>query len=167
MIASPFITLNAYIQRRHDSRGHLDVLYEQGDLVLKRSFSRAGVFRGMHLQSPPHQQTKLIRVASGRILDFIADPSEQPARLFRREIVPSDGWIQIDAHFAHGFYAIEDTEFEYLCLGSYNEKAELSFCIVDFLQSKLGLSELRLSAKDAAAAPLNVVDGSLQNESLN
>ena len=51
------------IQRRHDSRGHLDVLYEQGDLVLKRSFSRAGVFRGMHLQSPPHQQTKLIRVA--------------------------------------------------------------------------------------------------------
>ena len=61
--------------------------------------------------------------------------------------------IQIDAHFAHGFYAIEDTEFEYLCLGSYNEKAELSFCIVDFPQSKLGLSELRLSAKDAAAAP--------------
>ena len=32
MIASPFITLNAYIQRRYDSRGHLDVLYEQGDL---------------------------------------------------------------------------------------------------------------------------------------
>ena len=136
MIASPFITLNAYIQRRHDSRGHLDVLYEQGDLVLKRSFSRAGVFRGMHLQSPPHQQTKLIRVASGRILDFIADPSEQPARLFRREIVPSDGWIQIDAHFAHGFYAIEIPNSS--TCASVPIMAELSFCIVDFLNPSSG-----------------------------
>jgi len=159
MSASPFKALNAVAQRRQDDRGHLDVLYEQGEVVLKRSFSRAGVFRGMHWQRPPHAQIKLIRVASGRILDIVLDPSESPARLHRRELAPADGWIQIDAHLAHGFYAIEDTEFEYMCIGAYNESAESSFSIVDFLQSKLGLRQLVFSTKDAAATPLEVVDG--------
>ena len=159
MSASPFKALNAVAQRRQDDRGHLDVLYEQGEVILKRSFSRAGVFRGMHWQRPPHAQIKLIRVASGRILDFVLDPSESPARLHRRKLAPADGWIQIDAHLAHGFYAMEDTEFEYLCIGAYNESAESSFSVVDFLQSKLGLRQLILSTKDAAATPLEVVDG--------
>ena len=111
MSASPFKALNAVAHRSQDDRGHLDVLYEQEEVVLKRSFSRAGVFRGMHWQRPPHAQIKLIRVASGRILDFVLDPSESPARLHRCELAPAGGWIQIDAHLAHGFYAMEDTEF--------------------------------------------------------
>jgi dTDP-4-dehydrorhamnose 3,5-epimerase len=163
MSRSPFKALNSTTQRRLDDRGHLDILYEHGEVVLKRSFSRAGVFRGMHWQRPPNAQTKLIRVVSGRILDFALDPSLAPARLCWRELLPSDGWIQIDAHLAHGFYAIEDTEFEYLCLGAYNESAEASFSIVDFLQSKLGLTQLILSRKDAAARPLEVVDGYVCN----
>lgn len=161
MSDSPFKILNANALRRNDSRGHLDVLYERGDVVLKRSFSNAGVFRGMHWQRPPHAQTKLIRIATGRILDFVVDPLEKPARLHWRELGPSDGWVQIDAHLAHGFYAMEDTEFEYLCHGAYNESAESSFSIVEFLQSKLGLTQLSLSAKDTAAVTLAVVDGSL------
>lgn len=100
MSASPFKVLDAVAQHRQDDRGHLDVLYEQGEVVLKRSFSRVGVFRGMHWQRPPHAQIKLIRVVSGRILDFVLDPSESPARLHRRELAPADGWIQIDAHLA-------------------------------------------------------------------
>lgn len=163
MSSSPFKALTSSSVRRQDERGYLDVLYEHGGVVLKRSFSRAGVFRGMHLQSPPHSQIKLIRVVSGRILDFVVDPSQTPAQLNRREIRSVDGWIQIDAHLAHGFYAIEDTEFEYLCLGAYSESAELSFSIVDFLRSNLGLTRLTLSVKDIAASPLNVFDGGLHN----
>ena len=163
MSRSPFKALDATALRRNDSRGHLDVLYEQGALVLKRSFSRAGVFRGMHWQRPPNSQIKLIRVGFGRILDFIVDPSEVPARLHRRELGPSDGWVQIDAHMAHGFYAMEDTEFEYLCLGVYNEAAESNFSVVDFLRSNLGLKHLILSAKDSGAATLDVVDGGLHH----
>ena len=164
MNPSPFQLLEPQAQRHADQRGHLDVLYEQGEVILKRSFSKAGVFRGMHWQRPPHAQTKLIRVAAGRILDFVVDPSEIPARLYRRELGPNDGWVQIKAHLAHGFYAIEDSEFEYLCLGAYNEGSESSFSIVEFLQSKLGLTQLRLSAKDTAAVNLNVVDGGLPSE---
>jgi dTDP-4-dehydrorhamnose 3,5-epimerase len=159
MSSAPFKALDAFALRRQDNRGHLDILYEQGEVVLKRSFSKVGVFRGMHYQRAPYTQTKLIRVASGRILDFVVDPAGTPPRLHRRELGVADGWVQIDAHLAHGFYAIEDTEFEYLCLGGYNEGAELSFSIINFLQSKLGLTHLTLSDKDLAAEPLDVVDG--------
>jgi dTDP-4-dehydrorhamnose 3,5-epimerase len=158
MSDSPFKALATNVMRRQDDRGYLDVLYEQGEVVLKRSFSRAGVFRGMHWQRPPYAQIKLIRVASGRIMDFVVNISQIPAQLYRRELLPADGWMQIDAHLAHGFYAIEDTEFEYLCLGAYNEDAESSFSISEFLQTQLGLTQLSLSAKDAAAKPVAVVD---------
>ena len=161
MSESPFKLLNTIARRIQDGRGYLDVLYEQDDLVLKRSFSRAGVFRGMHWQRPPHAQTKLIRVVSGRILDFVVDLSETPVRLHQRELVPADNWVQIDSSLAHGFYAAEDTEFEYFCVGAYNEDAESSFSIVEFLQTKLGLVQLILSTKDQAATPLEVAYYSL------
>jgi dTDP-4-dehydrorhamnose 3,5-epimerase len=159
MNPSPFQLLEPQAQRHADHRGHLDVLYEQGEVILKRSFSKAGVFRGMHWQRPPHAQTKLIRVAAGRILDFVVDPSEIPALLYRRELEPTDGWVQIQAHLAHGFYAMEDTVFEYLCIGAYNEDAECSFSIPHHLETTLGLTQFTLSAKDAAALPLEVLDG--------
>lgn len=154
-----FKQLNHSAVRHTDERGHLEILYEQGQVVLKRSFSKAGVFRGMHWQRPPHAQTKLIRVISGRILDFAVNPAQEPARLYRRELIPADGWIQIDANLAHGFYALEPSEFEYLCLGAYCEEAELSYSILAFLQSELKLSQLTLSTKDQSAQPLSVVDG--------
>lgn len=159
MKPAPFVQLDTHAVRRADERGYLDVLFEDGGVVLKRSFSKAGVFRGMHWQRPPHDQSKLIRTASGRIIDFVFDPSEALPRLYRREINPSDGWILIRPHLAHGFYALEDTEFEYMCLGPYNEAAESSYSILKYLQSTLGLTNLRLSAKDAAAAHIDVVEG--------
>ena len=140
------------------------MLYEEDDVVLKRSFSHAGVFRGMHWQRPPHHQTKLIRVVSGRILDFVADPLTQPAKLYRREISALDGWIQIDSHLAHGFYAIDDTKFEYLCIGAYNEREELNYSITEFLKTIVKLEVLELSLKDSNAKPLLVIDGGVQNK---
>lgn len=153
MSAVPFRCLDAEASRRADDRGHLDVLFEEGEVVLKRSFSRAGVFRGMHWQRPPRAQTKIIRVVSGRILDFVMDPLQVEPRLHRREIGPGDGWVLIGAEWAHGFYALEDTVFEYLCLGAYDESAEACFSIVGVLRDGLGLEPL-LSPKDRAAAPI-------------
>ncbi len=153
MSAVPFRCLDAEASRRVDDRGHLDVLFEEGEVVLKRSFSRAGVFRGMHWQRPPRAQTKIIRVVSGRILDFVMDPLQAEPRLHRREIGPDDGWVLIGAEWAHGFYALEDTVFEYLCLGAYDESAEGCFSIAGLLRDALGLEPL-LSPKDRAAAPI-------------
>jgi len=155
----PFVSLNENGLRRSDDRGYLDVLYEQGGVVLKRSFSRAGVFRGMHWQKPPYTQTKLIRVVSGRILDFVVDAESTERQLFYKELGPEDGWVLIAANLAHGFYAMQNIEFEYLCHGAYNESAEQSYSIANVISQRFGLRDVIFSAKDAAAVPLAVTFG--------
>ena len=163
MSKQAFTLLNENALRFPDDRGYLEVLYEVDNRVLKRSFSRKGVFRGMHWQQAPHAQTKLIRVVSGRILDFVVDPQSEDRKLFRREFSSDSGWVRIDAHLAHGFYALEDTVFEYICHGAYSPAAESSYSIADFLRQQLGLTDLILSAKDAGAPALAIVDGGIAN----
>ena len=153
---NPFHALAGSSIRRADSRGHLDVLYEQGNVVLKGSFSRAGVFRGLHWQAPPHGQLKLIRVVCGEIRDFVADSSMDRPTLFHKRLTPAHGWVQIGEHLAHGFLALSDCEFEYLCHGAYCETAEKAWSITDALRSLSSDIQPMLSAKDQAAAPMHV-----------
>lgn len=152
-----FPVLEQGAQRFEDARGWLQVLYETDSMVLKRSFSWAGVFRGMHAQSRPSPQTKVIRVMSGRIVDFVTSLDDPGADILHREIGPADGWIGIAAHYAHGFYALEDTVFEYICDGGYDEASEQVFSIVDYLRDEMGIFDPILSAKDRAAPALRPV----------
>ncbi len=151
-----FTKLSHHSQKKEDARGVLEILYETSKLVLKRSFSKKGVFRGMHLQLPPHEQTKLIRIISGRVIDFIVEPNSNENKIYWQEIDAASDWIKIDSKFAHGFYALEDTIFEYICDGAYDEEAEQSYSITDFLEKTMGIKELILSEKDAQARPLIV-----------
>lgn len=139
--------------RFEDARGWLQVLYESETTILKRSFSRAGVFRGLHAQAAPSPQTKLIRVVSGRIVDFLVSLDDPDRRILHRELTPGDGWVRIAAHYAHGFYAVEDTMFEYVCDGRYDEASEQAFSIADDLRA-MGFAAPILSAKDRAAPAL-------------
>lgn len=161
-VDDPFFLLYPAASRRVDGRGYLEVLYESGDVVFKRSFSRAGVFRGMHWQRPPRLQTKLIRVVSGRILDFVMEPKRVAPRLLHREVTPADGWIRIGSEWAHGLYSLEDTVFEYFCHGAYDEASEECFSIAGHLRAVLGLDPF-LSPKDAAAHEVEPVPGSIQS----
>lgn len=134
-----------------DDRGDLKIFYEDRRVVLKRSTSKKGVFRGLHLQLKGKSQTKIIRVVSGKILDFVTDPIANPGILYMKEVSPVDDWISIASKYAHGFYALEDTVFEYLCIGEYDESSEKSLSIESFLKSELGLDEVLLSGKDKRA----------------
>jgi dTDP-4-dehydrorhamnose 3,5-epimerase len=142
--------------RFEDERGWLQVLYESEATILKRSFSRAGVFRGLHAQAAPSSQTKIIRVVSGRIVDFLVSLEDPDRTILHRKIESADGWVRIAAQYAHGFYAVEDTIFEYVCDGRYDEASEQSFSIVDHLRT-MGIIDPILSAKDRAARPLHGV----------
>lgn len=140
-----------------DARGHVDILYESGNSVLKRTFSKQGVFRGMHWQAPPAPQVKIFRIVQGHIADFVID-MDDPSRTIHHSVVgPEDGWVRIAANLAHGFYALDDCVFEYFCDGGYNEAGEQGFNIVDQVCAILGVDMVRLSAKDAAAPPLNII----------
>ena len=149
-----FPSVQDHAQKREDVRGWLQVLYESDAMVLKRSFSKAGVFRGLHVQMAPSPQVKLIRVVSGKIIDVIVSMDDPARQIFHKELVPADDWVQIDAHYAHGFYAVEDTIFEYVCDGGYNEPAELAFSITSWLRDSLGFEKAIFSAKDLASPPL-------------
>jgi dTDP-4-dehydrorhamnose 3,5-epimerase len=150
----PRIQLTA--QRLDDSRGHLEVLYESDRCVLKRSFSHKSVFRGLHWQDARAPQTKIIRVVAGRIADFVVS-MDDPDRIIHHNIIaPEDGWVQIAANLAHGFYALEDSLFEYFCDGGYDEPTESAFAITDHIKAALGVTDVILSPKDTASAPLYV-----------
>ena len=151
-----FIRLNQTADRREDNRGWLEILYESDTIVLKRSFSKAGVFRGLHVQDAPSRQTKVIRVVSGSILDVVVHMDDPALELKCASLTPADGWVRIGPEYGHGFYALEDTVFEYVCDGGYDEASERAFSIVDRLPALLGTETVILSDKDRAAPPLAV-----------
>lgn len=150
----PFVRLDQTTRRREDDRGWLEVLYESDAMVLKRSFSRRGVFRGLHFQVEPSAQTKVIRVVSGSIVDVVVDMSNPMLEPKTATLTPTDGWVRIDARYAHGFYALEDTVFEYVCDGGYDEGSELAYSIAHRLPALLGVTNAILSEKDMAAPAL-------------
>lgn len=137
-----------------DARGDVSVLYETSTMVLKRSRSFAGVFRGMHWQTSESPQNKIIRVVSGRILDFVFDPQDEQAPIYCSTIEPAHGWVRIGANLAHGFYAETETVFEYICDGKYSAPNELAFSISEVLERELGLSNLNISPKDKIGRPV-------------
>ncbi len=160
-----FPRIEGSAHRRVDDRGYLEVLYESSTAVLKRSFSKKGVFRGMHVQIAPARQSKVIRVVSGSIADFVV-AIDDPERVIHHSIItPADGWVLIEAHLAHGLFALEDTLFEYFCDGGYDESSEAGFTITDHIKAVLGVSEVILSPKDQAAPPLSDVSFSANPKS--
>lgn len=122
-----------------DSRGYFfesyseSIFTEQGIDVKfvqdNQSLSGKGTVRGLHFQSPPHAQGKLVRVICGSVLDVIVDirrTSPTYGKVFSI-ILSADNktMLWIPAGFAHGFSTLEDeTVFQYKCTGYYNKESE-------------------------------------------
>jgi dTDP-4-dehydrorhamnose 3,5-epimerase len=73
---------------------------------------RKGTLRGMHYQSPPHEETKIVRCTNGAIYDVIVDlRSDSPA--YRKWIgvelsAENRLMLYIPKGFAHGFQTLAD-----------------------------------------------------------
>lgn len=158
---------NEIIQMSHlnfcDDRGELQVVFE-GDIVatsiaLKRSFSRQGVFRGMHFQKLNAPQVKYIEVLSGSIIDFVVcmdDQKENFGKIYSQKIEPGHTY-KIPASYAHGFYAIKDTVFQYITVGAYSASDEISFKlpVEIFAENQIDPNQLIVSQKDKGGADFN------------
>jgi len=124
------------------------------------SYSRdVGTVRGLHYQSPPHAQDKLVRCGAGRVLDVVVD--------IRRSSPTYGQWLSVELSaaagnqifvpkgFLHGFVTLDpDSELLYKCSDVYAPDCDGS---VHFASKSLGIDwkidpeQAILSTKDAEA----------------
>jgi len=67
--------------------------------------------RGLHFQKKPFEQTKLIKVINGSILDVFVDLREESNNFGAHssiELTQDMGWVLIPKGFAHGFKTLEN-----------------------------------------------------------
>jgi len=115
-----------------------------------------GTLRGLHFQSPPYAQDKLVRVTRGRILDVAVDIRASSASFGRHVAVElsAANWKQllVPAGFAHGFVTLEpDTEVLYKVTAPYAPQNDHGLAFDDpalGIDWRLPFSELTLSDKD-------------------
>lgn len=123
------------------------------------SASTKGVLRGLHLQVGEHAQAKLVRVASGAVLDVCVDLRPGSATFGKHLSIRLDArektMFFLPAGLAHGFLALEDnTVFLYKCSATYAPQAERTILWNDpELAIDWGIKEPLVSEKDQAGQP--------------
>ena len=93
------------------------------------SKSNKGVIRGLHFQSPPFEQTKLVRCVSGNILDVAVDirtNSKTYGKSFSVELSSENNkQLLVPKGFAHGFQVLSETAIvNYKVDGYYNPDSD-------------------------------------------
>jgi dTDP-4-dehydrorhamnose 3,5-epimerase len=122
-------------QRFGDARGWFSEVWNRRTLAAQgididfvqdnHSLSRAaGTVRGLHFQSPPHAQAKLVRCGRGRVFDVAVDirrGSPTFGQWAGAELSAESGrQLLIPAGFLHGFVTREpDSELLYKCSDVY------------------------------------------------
>jgi dTDP-4-dehydrorhamnose 3,5-epimerase len=155
------------VKRFGDQRGFFSEIYN------RKTFAAAGIdlefvqdnhalsadrgtLRGLHFQSRPFAQDKLVRVARGRILDVAVDIRRSSPTFGQHVAVElsAENWQQIlvPVGFAHGYVTLEpDTEVLYKVTNFYAPEHDHGLAFDDpalGIDWGIAASELILSDKD-------------------
>ena len=128
------------LDKREDSRGHFSRVYCEREFAAhgltthvaqtNRSVTRhQGTLRGMHFQSAPYGEDKLIRCLRGAIVDIIIDlrPDSPTFRKWEAFELNDENKRQllVPKGFGHGFQTVSDhVEVTYLVTAKYTPSAE-------------------------------------------
>ena len=154
-------------QRFGDQRGFFSEVYSRRGLAEagadldfvqdNHAFSaEAGTLRGLHFQSHPFAQDKLLRVTRGRILDVSVDLRKSSASFGRHVAIElsAENWRQVlvPIGFAHGYVTLEpDTEVLYKVTNYYAPECDRGLAWDDpvlGIDWRIGKDRVILSEKD-------------------
>ena len=123
-----------------DERGALTRLYCEQDLqsligrrrivqINQSKTAKAGAVRGMHFQSAPHAEMKLVRCIKGRVWDVAVDLRQDSTTFLNwhaEELSSANARMMvIPEGFAHGFQVLEpESELLYLHTAFYAPQSE-------------------------------------------
>lgn len=151
-----------------DERGSFREIFHQPDfsalgfswrfLQENQSVSKRGVLRGLHFQWE-HPQAKLVRVASGKVIDVAVDlrrESDTFGKSFSMELSAGNGkMIYLPERFAHGFLSVEaQTTTIYKCSEVYHPEFDSGIrwndetLAIDWQLENHGLQAPLISEKD-------------------
>ena len=93
-------------------------------------------FRGLHLQKPPFEQAKLVRVLHGSIIDLVVDLRKSSLSYLQHCLIPLSAQdfnqVFIPAGFAHGFLTLEENcEITYKVSNPYDHSSDISINVFD------------------------------------
>ncbi len=133
------------------------------------SQSSNSVLRGIHYQSPPYAQGKLIRCTRGTIFDVVVDlrkkssTYKQWASVELDEINKSLLWIP--EGFGHGFLTLSDSaEIQYKVNKPWNRDSEISILwndpnlLINWPLNKIDHDKPILSKKDSNGMSIKIVE---------
>lgn len=120
------------------------------------SKSSYGVLRGLHFQKPPFEQTKLVRVIEGEVLDVAVDLREKSSTYGKWESIILSGenkkQFLIPKGFAHGFVVLsKEAIFSYKVDNPYAPEYDSGICYNDEsldINWKIKTEKLIISTKD-------------------
>ncbi|MCS2336812.1 dTDP-4-dehydrorhamnose 3,5-epimerase [Bacteroides sp. BFG-606] len=129
-----------------DARGYFFESFSQREFEEKvcpikfvqdnESQSSYGVIRGLHFQSPPYAQSKLVRCVKGAVLDVAMDIRKGSLTYGHYVAVElteeNHRQFFIPCGFAHGFAVLSETAvFQYKCDEFYHAESEGGISILD------------------------------------
>ena len=160
-----------------DERGHFSETFRQDKLneflgysvnfcQENESKSSYGVLRGLHYQTNPYAQTKLVRVLQGAVLDVSVD-LRKDSPTFGKHIAielseKNKSQILIPKSFAHGFIVLsKEAVLAYKVDNYYHQESERGIAYNDnslAIDWKLNPEDIKVSAKDSNQVLLKNTD---------
>ena len=127
------------------------------------SKSSKGVLRGLHFQTPPFSQAKLVRVIQGEVLDVAVDlRKDSPTYGQHHSIILSEEnkkHFFVPRGFAHGFVVLSDTAiFSYKVDNVYSPEHDSGLMWNDTtlnIDWKIDNNLIQLSDKDKCQGTIN------------
>ena len=160
--------------KRGDSRGFFSETYRK-DLMAAEGVTaefvqdnhvfsaERGVLRGLHFQTPPHAQGKLVRCARGSILDVCVD-IRAGSPTFGQHVaieLSADNWKQVwvPPGFAHGYVTLQaDCQVIYMVTDYWAPDCERAIAWNDptlGIDWRVSPANLTLAEKDKRNPPLS------------